>query len=177
MLGNNLPSHNDVIQPYKSRNIKRLRLYEPNHEVLQALRGSNIEVMLGIPNSDVKHIASSGEHARWWVEKNVRAFYPDVVGNGISPFTDTSHLTSHLETAMSRIYNSVYFTGLGYNVNVTTSIDMTLMGKSYPPSQAVADPGFRVRGCQINLSIKLILYLIKLFVFSIHIINQSIKYK
>ncbi|KAL3380140.1 hypothetical protein AABB24_000658 [Solanum stoloniferum] len=33
---------------------------------------------------------------------------------------------------MSRIYNSVYFT---YNVNVTTSIDMTLMGKSYPPSQ------------------------------------------
>ncbi|KAH0725528.1 hypothetical protein KY284_001393 [Solanum tuberosum] len=60
MLGNNLPSHNDVIQLYKSRNIKRLRLYEPNHEVLQALRGSNIEVMLGIPNSDVKHIASSG---------------------------------------------------------------------------------------------------------------------
>ncbi|KAK4737591.1 hypothetical protein R3W88_001288 [Solanum pinnatisectum] len=57
-----------------------------------------------------------------------------VVGNGISPFTDTSDLTSHLETAMSRIYNSVYFTGLGYNVNVTTSIDMTLMGKSYPPS-------------------------------------------
>ncbi|KAK6803741.1 hypothetical protein RDI58_001525 [Solanum bulbocastanum] len=58
-----------------------------------------------------------------------------VVGNGISPFTDTSDLTSHLETVMSRIYNSVYFTGLGYNVNVTTSIDMTLMGKSYPPSQ------------------------------------------
>ncbi|KAL3380142.1 hypothetical protein AABB24_000658 [Solanum stoloniferum] len=60
MLGNNLPSHNDVIQLYKSRNIKRLRLYEPYHEVLHALRGSNIEVMLGIPNSDVKHIASSG---------------------------------------------------------------------------------------------------------------------
>lgn len=37
MLGNNLPSHNDVIQLYKSKNIKRLRLYEPNHEVLEAL--------------------------------------------------------------------------------------------------------------------------------------------
>ncbi|XP_015063196.1 glucan endo-1,3-beta-glucosidase, basic-like isoform X2 [Solanum pennellii] len=141
MLGNNLPSPIEVIQLCKSKNIKRLRLYEPNHEVLEALRGSNIEVMLGIPNSDVKHIASSGEHSRWWVEKNVRAFYPDVnikyivVGNGISPFKDTSDLTSHLEAAMSRIYNSVYFTGLGYNVNVTTSIDMTLMGKSYPPSQ------------------------------------------
>uniref|UniRef100_A0A3Q7EF39 Glucan endo-1,3-beta-D-glucosidase n=1 Tax=Solanum lycopersicum TaxID=4081 RepID=A0A3Q7EF39_SOLLC len=96
--------------------------------------------MLGIPNSDVKHIASSGENSRWWVEKNVRAFYRDVnikyivVGNGISPFKDTSDLTSHLKAAMSRTYNSVYFTGLGYNINVTTSIDMTLMGKSYPPS-------------------------------------------
>ncbi|KAK4338939.1 hypothetical protein RND71_040401 [Anisodus tanguticus] len=64
MLGNNLPNHWEVIQLYKSRNIGRLRLYDPNHGDLQALRGSNIEVMLGLPNSDVKHIASGNEHAK-----------------------------------------------------------------------------------------------------------------
>ncbi|CAN4114455.1 unnamed protein product [Withania somnifera] len=108
MLGSNLPTHDEVIQLYKSRNIKSLRLYDPNHEALQ---------------------------------KNVRAFYPDVkikyivVGNGVSPFTGTSNLTLHLRSAMSQIYNAVYFAGLGYNVNVTTSLDMTLMGQSYPPSK------------------------------------------
>ncbi|KAJ8573933.1 hypothetical protein K7X08_010444 [Anisodus acutangulus] len=141
MLGNNLPSHDEVVQLYKSRNIKRLRLYEPNHGALQALRGSNIEVMLGVPNSDVKHIASGMQHARWWVKQNVINFWPDVkikyivVGNGISPFTGTSNITSDLVTSMREIHDAIYFASLGYNINVTTSIDMTLMGNSYPPSQ------------------------------------------
>nr|AAA84741.1 1,3-beta-D-glucan glucanohydrolase [Solanum tuberosum] len=78
MMGNNLPSHSEVIQLYKSRNIGRLRLYDPNHGALNALRGSNIEVILGLPNVDLKHIASGMEHARWWVQKNVKDFWPDV---------------------------------------------------------------------------------------------------
>ncbi|OIT38898.1 PREDICTED: glucan endo-1,3-beta-glucosidase, basic vacuolar-like [Nicotiana attenuata] len=140
MLGNNLPSHEEVIQVYKSRNITRMRLYEPNHGALQALRGSNIEVMLGLPNSDVKHIASGTERAIWWVQKNVRDFWPDVkikyivVGNEISPVTGTSYLTSYLVPAINNIYNAINFAGLGYDIKVSTSVDMTLIGNSYPPS-------------------------------------------
>ncbi|KAK4380111.1 hypothetical protein RND71_001973 [Anisodus tanguticus] len=78
MLGNNLPNHWEVIQLYKPRNIGRLRLYDLNHGALQALRGSNIEVMLGLSNSDVEHIVSGMEHAKWWVQKNIRDFWPDV---------------------------------------------------------------------------------------------------
>ncbi|KAK4338940.1 hypothetical protein RND71_040402 [Anisodus tanguticus] len=141
MLGNNLPSHDEVIQLYKSRNITKLRLYDPNHGALQALRGSNIEVMLGLSNSDVKHIASGTEHAIWWVQKNVRDFWPDVkikyivVGNEISPVTGTSHLISRLVPAMNNIYNAISFAGLGNDIKVSTAVDMTLIGTSYPPSQ------------------------------------------
>ncbi|NP_001392208.1 glucan endo-1,3-beta-glucosidase, basic vacuolar isoform precursor [Nicotiana tabacum] len=141
MLGNNLPNHWEVIQLYKSRNIGRLRLYDPNHGALQALKGSNIEVMLGLPNSDVKHIASGMEHARWWVQKNVKDFWPDVkikyiaVGNEISPVTGTSYLTSFLTPAMVNIYKAIGEAGLGNNIKVSTSVDMTLIGNSYPPSQ------------------------------------------
>ncbi|KAK4380112.1 hypothetical protein RND71_001974 [Anisodus tanguticus] len=120
MLGNNLPSHDEVIQLCKSRNITILRLYDPNHGALQDLRGSNIEVMLGLPNSDVKHIASGMEHAKW---------------NEISPVIGTSYLTSHLGSAMNNIYNAINFAGLGYDIKVSTSVDMTLIGNSYPPSQ------------------------------------------
>ncbi|PHU29727.1 Glucan endo-1,3-beta-glucosidase, basic vacuolar isoform [Capsicum chinense] len=141
MMGNNLPSHWEVIQLYKSRNLGRLRLYDPNHGALQALRGSNIEVMLGLPNSDVKHIASGMEHANWWVQKNVRDFWPDVkikyiaVGNEISPVTGTSYLTSFLIPAMVNIHKAIGAAGLGNDIKVSTSVDMTLIGNSYPPSQ------------------------------------------
>ncbi|CAN4114454.1 unnamed protein product [Withania somnifera] len=141
MMGNNLPSHSEVIQLYKSRNIRRLRLYDPNHGALQALRGSNIEVMLGLPNSDVKHIASGIQHANWWVQKNVKDFWPDVkikyiaVGNEISPVTGTAYLASSLIPAMVNIHKAIGAAGLGNDIKVSTSVDMTLIGNSYPPSQ------------------------------------------
>uniref|UniRef100_M1BRV1 1,3-beta-D-glucan glucanohydrolase; endo-1,3-beta-D-glucanase; 1,3-beta-glucanase (basic, class I) n=1 Tax=Solanum tuberosum TaxID=4113 RepID=M1BRV1_SOLTU len=141
MMGNNLPSHSEVIQLYKSRNIGRLRLYDPNHGALNALRGSNIEVILGLPNVDVKHISSGMEHARWWVQKNVKDFWPDVkikyiaVGNEISPVTGTSSLTSFQVPALVNIYKAIGEAGLGNDIKVSTSVDMTLIGNSYPPSQ------------------------------------------
>ncbi|KAK4380109.1 hypothetical protein RND71_001971 [Anisodus tanguticus] len=141
IAGNNLPNHWEVIQLYRSRNIGRLRLYDPNHGALQALRGSNIEVMVGLPNSDVKHIASGMEHVKWSVQKNVKDFWPDVkikyiaVGNEISPVTGTTYLTSFIIPAMVNIYRVFGEAGLGNDIKVLTSVDMTLIGNSYPPSQ------------------------------------------
>ncbi|KAK4338938.1 hypothetical protein RND71_040400 [Anisodus tanguticus] len=126
MMGNNLPNHWEVIQLYKSRNIGRPRLYNPNHGALQALRGSNIEVMLGLPNVDVKHIASGMEHAKWWLQKNVKDFWPDVkikyiaVGNEISPVTGTSYLTSFLIPTMVKIYSAIGEAGLGNDIKVSS---------------------------------------------------------
>ncbi|GKU89783.1 hypothetical protein SLEP1_g3877 [Rubroshorea leprosula] len=49
LLGNNLPSKQEVIVLYKQHNIQRMRLYGPDHDALQALGGSNIELMLAAP--------------------------------------------------------------------------------------------------------------------------------
>ena len=90
MLGNNLLSPGEVINMYKQYNIERIRLYGQNKGRFQALRGTNIELMLGVPNEELQSTASSQDYANTWIQNNVQN-YGDVnfryiaVGNEIEP--------------------------------------------------------------------------------------------
>ncbi|GAV70867.1 Glyco_hydro_17 domain-containing protein [Cephalotus follicularis] len=141
MLGNNLPSKPEVIALYKSHNIKRMRLYDPNPEALQALRGSNIEVMLGVPNSELQSIANPS-NANEWVRRNVLSYWPSVrfryiaVGNEVSPVSGgTASLAKFILPAITNVYNALRSARLQDQIKVSTAIDMTLIGNSYPPSK------------------------------------------
>ncbi|GKB43659.1 lichenase-like protein, partial [Tanacetum coccineum] len=138
LLGNNLPTPTEVISLYKSQNIKRMRLYDPNNDVLQALKGSNIEVMIGVPNSDLAYVAASRDNAFDWVWRNV-ASLPDVkfryiaVGNEVKP-SDTT-LAPLVHPALTNIHEVISVYGLKDQIKVSTSVDTSMIGVSYPPSQ------------------------------------------
>ncbi|TXG61643.1 hypothetical protein EZV62_013006 [Acer yangbiense] len=53
MLGDNLPPATDVVNLYKRYGIEKTRLFDPNPEALNALRGSNIGVILGMRDEDL----------------------------------------------------------------------------------------------------------------------------
>lgn len=141
MMGNNLPSPREVVDLYKANNIKRMRLYDPNQGALEALRNSGIELMLGVPNNDLQSLASNADNARQWVQRNVLNFYPSVnikyvaVGNEVSPVGASSSLARYVLPAIQNVYQAIRAKGLHDRIKVSTAIDTTLIGTSYPPSK------------------------------------------
>ncbi|XP_042481629.1 glucan endo-1,3-beta-glucosidase-like [Macadamia integrifolia] len=139
MNGNNLPSPQEVVDLYKSRNIRRMRLYYPNQAALQALNGSNIELILGVPNDALQAIANSTSTANDWVQTNVVAYSSTVkfwyiaVGNEVSPVNGNSEYVNYVLTAMKNIHSAISAAGL--QITVTTAVETGLLGTSYPPSQ------------------------------------------
>ena len=133
-LGNPRPSPSDVVALYKHRNIQRMRIYDPDHDTLNALRNSNIELILDVPKSDLERIASSQAEADTWICNNVKnyegvRFRYITVGNEVEPSEPAARA---LFQAMKNIDNAVSRAGLG--IKVSTAIDMGATMDTYPPS-------------------------------------------
>ncbi|KAF8403731.1 hypothetical protein HHK36_011835 [Tetracentron sinense] len=167
MVGDNLPSAQEVVDLYRTQNIKRMRLYNPNQAALQALNGSNIELMLGVPNAELKDLASNPNASNEWVHNNVRDYWPSVrfryivVGNEVSA-TDRQYVLP----AMRNIFNAISSAGLRDQINVSTAIDTTVLGTSYPPSKGafqskyavVPRPNHRLPSNAMQISLPYVLF-------------------
>nr|XP_048323700.1 glucan endo-1,3-beta-glucosidase-like isoform X1 [Ziziphus jujuba var. spinosa] len=134
-LGNNLPSEADAVQFFKDNGITRMRIYEPYQSTLQALRGSNIELTIGILNKNLQGLNDPAA-ATDWVQKNVRDF-PDVkfryiaVGNEVH-VEDAE--TRYLLPAMQNIQSAISAANLQDQIKVSTAIYSGLLENSFPPS-------------------------------------------
>ncbi|XP_059429816.1 glucan endo-1,3-beta-glucosidase-like [Corylus avellana] len=133
--GNDLPSDGEVIDLYKSNGIGRMRIYEPYSSTLDALKGSNIELIIGILNKDLQGLTNAAA-ATTWVQNNIRN-WPDVkfkyiaVGNEVHPGDAEAQ---YVLPAIQNIHNAIVAASLQDQIKVSTSIDTTLLGSSYPPS-------------------------------------------
>lgn len=143
--GNNLPDAQATINLFRAKGIRRMRLYDPvqpalQDPALQALRGSNIEIILDVPNTQLQSLQDPAAASRW-VRDYIQNYLPGVrfryiaVGNEVDPNNkDTSQYVNLVLPAMRNVHNAIVAAGLQNQIKVSTA---TYSGVTtgFPPSQ------------------------------------------
>ncbi|KAE9620249.1 putative glucan endo-1,3-beta-D-glucosidase [Lupinus albus] len=136
-VADNLPSAEEVIGLFKANGIERMRIYDPDLPTIQALRGSNIELSVGVPNQVIQSFATNAAAATEWVQNNIQTYANDVkfryiiVGNEIMHHDEAAQFVA---PAMQNIYNALESANLESQIKVSTAIQLGLLITSYPPS-------------------------------------------
>ena len=125
-----------------------MRIYDPNPDTLQALRGSGIELILDVPNSRLESLAADASAAATWVQDNVVNYASDVsfryiaVGNEVLPTSDsTAQYVNYVLPAMKNIQSAIRSAGLQDQIKVSTATYSSVVSNSYPPSHGSFDDG------------------------------------
>lgn len=137
-LGNNLPSPKRSVELIKTLKAKRVKIYNADPEILTALRNTNIQVSIMVPNEILINISTSQTLADKWVHTNLVPFYPDtmirylLVGNEIISST-AKPVWYALVPAMRKIKSALRTHGIR-KVKVGTPSAMDVLQSSFPPS-------------------------------------------
>ena len=109
-VGDGLPSEKDVVTLYRNNDLTKMHIYDPNQPTLQALKGTNIELILDILNVDLESLNNQG-NANTWVRNNIQ-IYPDVkfkyiaVGNEVDPNNkDNKRYVNFVLPAMQNVHS------------------------------------------------------------------------
>uniref|UniRef100_A0ACD5XFW2 Uncharacterized protein n=1 Tax=Avena sativa TaxID=4498 RepID=A0ACD5XFW2_AVESA len=145
VLGNNLPSPADVVKLYRAKGISAMRIYAPESNVLRALSGTGIGLLMDVANEDISAFASTPSVAAAWVKANVKP-YPGVsfryiaVGNEV---TDAD-AQKNILPAMKNLNGALAAAGLS-GIKVSTSLRFDVVTDTFPPSSGVfADDDYMV---------------------------------
>ncbi|KAL9235629.1 hypothetical protein vseg_010373 [Gypsophila vaccaria] len=139
-LGNNLPKPMKSVELIKTLNAKRVKLYNPDRHILNALNGTNIQVSIMVPNEIISNMSTNQTMANEWVRDNLVA-YPHtliryvLVGNEILSFMGEANkkVWHDLVPAMRKIQFALKSVGI-LKVKVGTTMAMDVLESSFPPS-------------------------------------------
>ncbi|CAM0910958.1 unnamed protein product [Alopecurus aequalis] len=155
-LSHPLPS-STVVQLLKDNGFNKVKLFDAEESILGALKGSGIQVMVGIPNDLLADLAGGGKAAEHWVAANVSKHISDgvdirLVTVGNEPFLQTFNGT-YLSTtfpAMQSVQAALAKAGLGGRVKVTVAMNADVY---WSTSGKPSDGDFRddIRGLMLTI--------------------------
>ncbi|XP_044471035.1 glucan endo-1,3-beta-glucosidase 13-like [Mangifera indica] len=141
-----LPTPDKVAQLVQQHNIKYLRIYDSNIQVLKAFEGTGVELMIGVPNSDLLPFSQFQSNADTWLKNSVLPYYPAtkityiIVGAEV---TEIPGNTSALVVpAMQNVLMALKKAGLHKRIKVSTTHSLGVLSRSFPPSAGAFNSSF-----------------------------------
>ncbi|KAJ7515431.1 hypothetical protein O6H91_22G012900 [Diphasiastrum complanatum] len=138
-LGDNLLPPQQAVQLLQSTPFTKIKIFDANPAVLNALANTNLQVVVGMGNEYLENMATDASAAQAWVTQNVAAFLPATqitcinVGNEVLTFNDLQ-LVSNLLPAMVNIHAALVTMNLDGQVKVSTAHSYGVLSLSFPPS-------------------------------------------
>lgn len=138
-ISDNILPPEKVVELLKAAKIRNVRVFDFDHNVLQAFSGTGLELVVGLPNEYLKDMSANGDHAMSWVKDNVQYFYPETrivgiaIGNEVFGQNDQD-LWDSLLGAVKNIYNATKSLHLEDKIQITTAQHFGIFANAYPPS-------------------------------------------
>ncbi|KAK8499788.1 hypothetical protein V6N13_038856 [Hibiscus sabdariffa] len=138
-----------VVKMLKDNGIKRVKIFHAEPQVLNALAGTDLEVMVGIPNEALESLSQNYSVAQAWVKANVTAYTGKkpvnfkyvLVGN--EPFLTAykGMFANFTLPAMKNILKALNEAGHGKDIKVSSPLNGDVyMTTSYRPSDGIFRP-------------------------------------
>ncbi|KAM0943198.1 putative glucan endo-1,3-beta-D-glucosidase [Dioscorea sansibarensis] len=138
-IADNIPQPERVVTLLKASKIKNARIYDADHSVLKAFKGTGLNLIVGLPNGFLKDISTNQSHAMDWLKENVQPYLPDThirgiaIGNEVLGGND-QELAGALFGAIKNMYGALKKLQLENLIEVSTSHSQAVFNSSYPPS-------------------------------------------
>uniref|UniRef100_M4D3P6 glucan endo-1,3-beta-D-glucosidase n=1 Tax=Brassica campestris TaxID=3711 RepID=M4D3P6_BRACM len=136
----NLPTPNKVSELIQHLNIKFVRIYDANIDVLKAFANTGIELMIGVPNADLLAFAQFQSNVDTWLHNNILPYYPTTkitsISVGLEVTEAPDNATGLLLPAMRNIHTALKKSGLDKKIKISSSHSLAVLSRSFPPSSA-----------------------------------------
>ncbi|PIN12231.1 Glucan endo-1,3-beta-D-glucosidase [Handroanthus impetiginosus] len=159
-----LPAQN-VVDMLKENGFDKVKLFDADESILEALSGTDIEVMIAVPNYMLEEMSLDAAAAASWVDANVTAYAYSggvnirYVAVGNEPFLKTYNGTylHHTLPALKNIQEALNHAGLGSKIKATVPFNADVYNS--PESNQVPSAGdFRPEIRDLTIQIVQYLY-------------------
>ncbi|GMI89450.1 hypothetical protein like AT5G56590 [Hibiscus trionum] len=133
-----LPTPDKVAELVKLHNIKYLRLYDSNIQVLKAFANTGVELMIAVPNSDLLAFSQFQSNVDSWLKNSILPYYPAAkityITVGLEVTDNPDNVSALVVPAMKNVLTALKKVGLHKRIKVSSTHSLGVLSRSFPPS-------------------------------------------
>uniref|UniRef100_A0A5B7AD67 glucan endo-1,3-beta-D-glucosidase n=1 Tax=Davidia involucrata TaxID=16924 RepID=A0A5B7AD67_DAVIN len=133
-----IPTANKVAQLVQLHNIKYVRIYDSNIQVLKAFANTGVELMIGISNSDLLPFSQFQSNADTWLKNSIIPYYPAAKITYITVGAEVTEAPNNVSAlvvpAMQNVFTALRKAGLQRKIRVSSTHSLGVLSRSFPPS-------------------------------------------